>query len=175
MQTFITTKYAVTIAGRPHLFPYRTQKLSSLALMILGGRPPGKAGRCRLFWSYGQAVKTPPFHGGNPGSIPGRITKKQWGSDESHCLYLTPIAWLRAVTRGYVRLRKVPRGKASALLAGHVPYALAAVPLPIAWLRAPVVELADTLDLGSSAKACRFESCQAHHQRHPKGCLFVLQ
>ena len=25
--------------------------------------------------SYGQAVKTPPFHGGNPGSIPGRITK----------------------------------------------------------------------------------------------------
>ena len=29
-------------------------------------------------------------------------------------------------------------------------------------LCAPVVELADTLDLGSSAKACRFESCQAH-------------
>ena len=28
-----------------------------------------------LFWSYGQAVKTPPFHGGNPGSIPGRITR----------------------------------------------------------------------------------------------------
>ena len=69
-------KYAVTIAGRTHLFPYRTQKLSSLALMILGGRPPGKARRCRLFWSYGQAVKTPPFHGGNPGSIPGRVTRK---------------------------------------------------------------------------------------------------
>ena len=67
--------YAVTIARRIHLFPYRTQKLSSLALMILGGRPPGKVGRCRLKWSYGQAVKTPPFHGGNPGSIPGRITK----------------------------------------------------------------------------------------------------
>ena len=44
--------------------------------MILGGRLPGKVGRCRLFWSYGQAVKTPPFHGGNPGSIPGRITKQ---------------------------------------------------------------------------------------------------
>ena len=69
-------EYAVTIARRIHLFPYRTQKLSSLALMILGGRPPGKVGRCRLFWSYGQAVKTPPFHGGNPGSIPGRITNK---------------------------------------------------------------------------------------------------
>ena len=66
---------AVTIARRSHLYPYRTQKLSSLALMILGGRLPGKARRCRFFWSYGQAVKTPPFHGGNPGSIPGRITK----------------------------------------------------------------------------------------------------
>ena len=25
-------------------------------------------------WPYGQAVKTPPFHGGNPGSNPGRVT-----------------------------------------------------------------------------------------------------
>ena len=38
----------MTIAGRVHLFPSRTQQLSSLALMILGGRPPGKAGRCRF-------------------------------------------------------------------------------------------------------------------------------
>ena len=38
----------VTIARRLHLFPSRTQKLSSLALMILGGRLPGKVGRCRL-------------------------------------------------------------------------------------------------------------------------------
>ena len=26
---------------------------------------------------YGQAVKTPPFHGGIPGSNPGRVTTKQ--------------------------------------------------------------------------------------------------
>ena len=26
---------------------------------------------------HGQAVKTSPFHGGNPGSIPGGVTKKQ--------------------------------------------------------------------------------------------------
>ncbi len=25
-------------------------------------------------WPRGQAVKTPPFHGGNPGSIPGGVT-----------------------------------------------------------------------------------------------------
>ena len=30
-----------------HPFPFRTRKLSSLALMILGGQPPGKVGHCR--------------------------------------------------------------------------------------------------------------------------------
>ena len=39
----------VTIARRSHLFPSRTQKLSSLAPMILGGKLPGKVGRCRFF------------------------------------------------------------------------------------------------------------------------------
>ena len=28
-----------------------------------------------LIWLHGQAVKTPPFHGGNPGSIPGGVTR----------------------------------------------------------------------------------------------------
>ena len=43
--------------------------------MILGGKLPGKVGRRRFIWLHGQAVKTPPFHGGNPGSIPGGVTK----------------------------------------------------------------------------------------------------
>ena len=65
----------VTIAERLHLFPSRTQKLSSLALKILGGKLPGKLGRRRFFLRpHGQAVKTSPFHGGNPGSIPGGVT-----------------------------------------------------------------------------------------------------
>ena len=65
----------VTIARRSHLFPSRTQKLSSLAPMILGGKLPGKVGRCRfLLRLHGQAVKTPPFHGGNSGSIPDGVT-----------------------------------------------------------------------------------------------------
>ena len=71
--------YPVIIATRPHLFPSRTQKLSSLAPMILGGKLPGKVGRCRLKWLHGQAVKTPPFHGGNPGSIPGGVTSLKTG------------------------------------------------------------------------------------------------
>ena len=40
----------VTIARRSHLFPSRTQKLSSLAPMILGGKLPGKVGRCRFLF-----------------------------------------------------------------------------------------------------------------------------
>ena len=72
----------VTIARRSHLFPSRTQKLSSLAPMILGGKLPGKVGRCRFIWLHGQAVKTPPFHGGNSGSIPDGVTR-----NEAHCLY----------------------------------------------------------------------------------------
>ena len=42
----------MTIAKRPHLFPSRTQKLSSLAPMILGGKLPGKVGRCRFFYAH---------------------------------------------------------------------------------------------------------------------------
>ncbi len=46
--------------------------------MILGGQLPGKVGRRRFFiWLHGQAVKTPPFHGGNSGSIPDGVTKKR--------------------------------------------------------------------------------------------------
>ena len=30
--------------------------------------------RSDAFWPVGQAVKTPPFHGGNRGSIPLRVT-----------------------------------------------------------------------------------------------------
>ncbi len=82
-------KNAVAIARRIHLFPCRTQKLSSLTLMILGGRLPGKVESCRNFsdnlieildyqilWPVGQEVKTRPFHGCNASSILARVTIK---------------------------------------------------------------------------------------------------
>ena len=139
---------AVTIARRSHLFPYRTQKLSSLALMILGGRLPGKVGRCRLFWSYGQAVKTPPFHGGNPGSIPGRITKQTrfsiWESGFSLMGSFVPAS-ANMDSGAYLKNQ----------------------------YHAPVVELADTLDLGSSARAWGFKSLQAHQSKKTARSFFV--
>ena len=49
--------------------------------MILGGKLPGKVGRRRFLYirPVGQAVKTSPFHGGNMGSIPVRVTKTEPG------------------------------------------------------------------------------------------------
>ena len=38
----------VIIAKRIHLFPYRTQKLSSLAAMVLGGQLPGRVARSHV-------------------------------------------------------------------------------------------------------------------------------
>src|SRR3954453_7984880 len=39
---------AVIPAGK-HLFPFRTEKLSLPGPMVLGGQPPGRVGRRRLF------------------------------------------------------------------------------------------------------------------------------
>ena len=88
----------VAIARRSHLFPCRTQKLSSLAPMVVGltfrksrtlpgnvllfhsssvvelsavnRSVVGSSPTCGAIWPRGQAVKTPPFHGGNTGSSP---------------------------------------------------------------------------------------------------------
>ena len=41
--------FPVIMTERTHLFPYRTQKLSSPVPMILGWRRPGKVGHCRIY------------------------------------------------------------------------------------------------------------------------------
>src|SRR6266508_6017476 len=40
---------SAVIAAGVHLFPFRTEKLSPPAPMVLGGQPPGRVGRRRLF------------------------------------------------------------------------------------------------------------------------------
>ena len=48
----------MTITRRSHLYPYRTQKLSSVVLMILGGQLPGKVGsRWGKYSSLAQSVE----------------------------------------------------------------------------------------------------------------------
>src|SRR5215217_1334609 len=41
----------VTMAAGIHLFPFRTEKLSPPAPMVLRGRPRGRVGRCPFFVS----------------------------------------------------------------------------------------------------------------------------
>ena len=44
---------------------------SAVNRSVVGSSPTRGA---NFIWPVGQAVKTPPFHGGIPGSIPGRVT-----------------------------------------------------------------------------------------------------
>ena len=44
---FFSVFESVLMAVRSHPFPFRTRKLSSLTLMILGWRRPGKLNQCR--------------------------------------------------------------------------------------------------------------------------------
>ena len=46
--------------------PHQKIRISQLLILIFW-----------LIWPVGQAVKTPPFHGGNAGSIPARVTTKK--------------------------------------------------------------------------------------------------
>ena len=41
----------VSLTWRVHLFPFRTQKLSSSVVTILGWRRPGKITRCQLYYA----------------------------------------------------------------------------------------------------------------------------
>src|SRR4051812_33106947 len=44
-----TPRFPVAIAVESHPFPSRTRKLSPPAPMVLGGKPPGRVGRRRIF------------------------------------------------------------------------------------------------------------------------------
>ena len=71
-----TPEKLVLIAARVHLFPYRTQKLSSLALKILGGKLPGKISRCQHFALIAQSVEHAAVNRGVTGSSPVWGAKK---------------------------------------------------------------------------------------------------
>ena len=62
---------------RVHLFPYRTQKLSSVVPKILGRRRPGKIGRCRhIYSSIAQSVERMTVNHDVTGSSPVGGAKK---------------------------------------------------------------------------------------------------
>ena len=59
--------------------------------------------------------------------------------------------------------------------ADMIEYTAVRAVLTAATQSAPVVELADTMDLGSIAQACRFKSCRAHHSEMTFGCQAAAQ
>ena len=62
------SQVSVVIAAGKHLFPFRTEKLSPPAPMVLGGQPPGRVGRRRIIFARGRdAMSASRF-------VPGRLT-----------------------------------------------------------------------------------------------------
>ena len=68
----------VLLTSRVHLFPSRTQKLSSIVPKILGWQHPGKIGRCQLFIysSIAQSVERMTVNHDVTGSSPVGGAKK---------------------------------------------------------------------------------------------------
>ena len=64
-----------------------------------------------IIWPVGQAVKTSPFHGGNPGSIPGRVTKQDksepyaGGRRVRICLLYSELTLWDDTSRGNIECR----------------------------------------------------------------------
>ena len=75
----------------------------------------------RLIRPYGQAVKTPPFHGGIPGSNPGRVTNKPVRLIEDSCLTGTKLPQSMARGLKLVSLSTLRYGSI-AQLGEHLPY-----------------------------------------------------
>ena len=61
----------------------------------------------------GQAVKTPPFHGGNMGSIPVRVTKKGTGAHKCSCSFFADPSRTHFVRKAHdwVRISRPKIGK----------------------------------------------------------------
>ena len=60
----------VTMALRPHLFPYRTQKLSSVTPKVVGGSLPARIGSRDAHGRLAQLGEHLPYKQGVTGSIP---------------------------------------------------------------------------------------------------------
>ena len=90
----------VAMAKGIHLFPYRTQKLSPCAPMVLGWRRPGRVGRCR---------------------IPMRKAPRRSSGRFSLCLVLAALSWYPPLPLILVK-KIVKTGRKEGIWAGHIEY-----------------------------------------------------
>jgi hypothetical protein len=91
-----TSTISAVIAAGVHLFPFRTEKLSPPAPMVLGGKPPGRVGRRRITCT----TKAPWLRGFSRSSLgpPPRSGRRyqqkcQLGSAKSRCPKPSPSFW----------------------------------------------------------------------------------
>ena len=77
---------------------------------VVGSSPTFGAIIC---WPLGQAVKTPPFHGGNTGSNPVGVIKKRH-SQFCECLFV----WYARHTKEHLECSLIPIGLTLVLLEG---------------------------------------------------------
>ena len=77
--------------------------MAQLGRALRSGRRGRRFKSCRLdwhTWSVGQAVKTPPSHGGNRGSIPLRTTLRK---NDGSCSFLVFSSGIEVVITGLTR------------------------------------------------------------------------
>ena len=55
-----------------------------------------------MSWPGGQAAKTPPFHGGNTGSIPVRVTKNKKNRRRGACFFILHVTLKQGIEQGGV-------------------------------------------------------------------------
>ena len=113
----------MAIARRIHLFPCRTQKLSFLAPIVVGGKLPARIGRCRAFIDGGLA------------QLGERLPYKQRVTGSSP---VTSIESLAQLVEHLTFNQRVDSSSLSRLIG------------QVTRQNAGVAELADALDLGSS-------------------------
>ena len=74
--------WPVSMTVRSHLFPFRTQKLSSLVPKIVGWTRPVKIGRCRLLSSI-RLLKPQPDGHAPLAQLVEQLTLNQWAQGSS--------------------------------------------------------------------------------------------
>ena len=91
---------------RFHLFPFRTQQLSSVVPKILGWRRPGKIGRCRHFALLAQLVEQLTLNQRAQGSSPWKCTRTKRTS-----VFGCPFCFAGLFAAGRVRRSRCAAGK----------------------------------------------------------------
>ena len=176
------------ITSRFHLFPSRTQKLSSIVPKILGWRRPGKIGRCRPFSFFKRDPPSARKHrckGSNPvARCLLRKSQKRFAMKAPTALSLRPLgqaaktapshgAIVGSIPAGVTKRKRHPQC-GCLCIPGLV--RIAACPLPLRRPRsfhAPLAQLVEQLTLNQRAQGSSPWRCTKNRQAFTGACRFL--